>query len=164
MAIGIEISVTAPKEIFNSQVAIERIAAAQRLKTAPKLKALFKETTEGWEHKPDWSERQSIGRDYISMTVFVSGEHAEQYRIVNNGAPAHIITPRSARMLRFRTGYVAGTRPRSLTSRAKQRFGNYISTRSVNHPGLEARQFDEVVAETHEPEFRQDMQDAFRKP
>lgn len=160
---SIQINVTVPKSIFDSQAAIQRIAAAQRSKTAPKLKRLFKETTEGWNHQPNWSQQQTIGRDFIAMKVWPSGEHAEQYRLVNNGAPSHMIAPRRARVLRFQTGYRAGTRPRVLRSRAYQRFGRYISTSLVNHPGFEAREFDRLVAETHEPEFWNDMQDAFRK-
>jgi len=63
-------------------------------------------------------------------------------------------------MLRFQVGYRSATRPRVLSSRAYSRFGNYVSSRGVNHPGFEAREFTKTIAEEYEDTFVHDMQDA----
>lgn len=163
MALRIRIKVTVPKEVFNSQAAIERIARAQREKTAPALKRYFSQTVQGWQNPPDWSQRQTITPHSIAMAVFASGQNADQYRLVNEGARPHAIFPRRmGGMLRFQPGYRAGTRPRTLQSQAFSRFGGFISTGSVQHPGFEPRAFDEAVAEAHYDDFVSDMQAALK--
>jgi hypothetical protein len=63
-------------------------------------------------------------------------------------------------MLRFRPGYTAGTRPRVLSSVAPKRYGEFIRTGRVNHPGITARDFDVEVAEQIYPDFVETVNDA----
>lgn len=163
MPIKIKMRVRVPKELLSSAKVVDEIARAQRQQTAPELKKLFKQTVDGWKTPPDFSQTQAIGPNRISISVFTSGPNAGKYALVNEGSPPHIIRPRRGGMLRFQTGYRAGTRPRMLSSRAYQRFGNYISTGIVHHPGFDARKFDETVAEEHGPQFEKDMQDAIKR-
>jgi hypothetical protein len=163
MGISIRVSVKVPKEVFNRQAVVERIISTQKTKTAPALENYFRKTTEGWQNPPEWTRRQTVTSHSIAMAVFASGNNADQYRLVNNGAPPHSIQPRQqGGMLHFQPGYHASTKPRVLASGAFSRFGNYISTMSVDHPGFEPRDFDQTVAETHYDDFVQDMQDAMK--
>jgi len=164
MAVSIKVKVIVPKEILNVQRVVDEIAKAQRDKTAPDLKRMFKQTVEGWKNPPDFSQKQRISPSEIAMAVFASGSNADKYTLVNEGSPKHPIVPRQARMLRFRTGYRAGTQPRVLRSQAYQRFGNYISTMIVpNHPGFKAREFDDTIAKEYKRTFEKDMQEAINR-
>lgn len=158
--INIRITVTVPKEILNVNSIREKIAQAQRNHTGPELRREFGKTVSGWDSKPGFSQKQHVGSDAVSITVYPSGAGANIYELVNNGASPHIITPRQGGMLRFQTGYRAATRPRVISSRSKARFGRIISTPIVRHPGFEARAFDEEIAEQYAGTFADDMQDA----
>lgn len=163
MGISIRVTVKVPKEVFNRRAVVERIIAAQKTKTAPALETYFRKTTEGWQTPPEWTRRQTVTSQSIAMAVFASGKNADQYRLVNNGAPPHSIQPsQQGGMLRFRPGYHASTKPRVLASGPFNRFGNFISTMSVDHPGFEPRDFDQAVAEAHFDDFVRDMQDAMK--
>lgn len=161
MALRIRVKVTVPDEILNVKAVVDAIASAQRQKTAPQMKQLFSQTVDGWDNRPDWSQKQEIETNRIAISVWASGTHEKQYRLVNEGARAHPITPRNpGGFLRFQPGYIPATRPGSLTSSPKQRFGDFIRTRGVSHPGFEARLFDEQVADAITDDFASDMQEA----
>ena len=162
MGINIRITVKVPETVFESKFIVDNIARAQREKTAPKLTQLFGKTVVGWRNAPEFSRKQKISTNFISMSVFPSGLGAEQYTLVNEGAQPHIIAPRRAGLLRFQTGYRPSTKPRFIGSRAFTRSGRFIGARIVSHPGFEARKFDEAIAEEHLPEFVQDMQNAIK--
>lgn len=157
---NIKITVKVPDlTLFAGQVFVDRVARQQREKTAPRLKELFEKTTKGWEHDVRFVQHQEIRSYSISMTVSTTNW---RYVLVNSGSPSHPIFPRRRKMLRFQRGYTAATRPRILDSRAKVRSGGYEDYESIpNHPGFKPREFDQVIAETHEPEFERDMQEAF---
>jgi hypothetical protein len=150
MALSVQITVEVPKFVLNSSVIRGKIFDALQRQIGPKMQKLFKQTVEGWSDKPAF--RQS-GHNWISEVAVRVWTDSERYGWVNNGTPAHTITPRRGGMLRFRPGYAAGTRPRVLSSRAPRRFGNFISTQRVRHPGIEARDFDVEVSEQIYPEF-----------
>lgn len=163
MPVSISIEIEIPEIKFQSDVIRRRIMDALRKQTVPEVKRLFKGTTQGWKNPPNWSEKYVDSVDEISATVWASGANKKQYGYVNFGTPSHPISPRRANMLRFQTGYRAGTKPRSLSSRANQRFGSYVSVPMVHkHPGVEAREFDKQVAYKIAPQFQEDIRKAIR--
>ena len=133
-------------------------------KTAPDLQRMFKSTVSGWSDPPNFLQKFRDAPGYVSTTVWPSRSNkaGKTYALVNEGSGPHTIRPRRARMLRFQPGYRAGTMPRVLSSRSFSRFGNFISAQQVNHPGFEAREFDDTIAEEYAPTFAADMQDAIR--
>jgi hypothetical protein len=160
--VDIRISVKLPDPSrFSSEKFIDAIERAQRDKTVPALTNMFKQTVEGWANKPDFRSEKIRTSSSIGVRVYAAGEHADQYALVVRGSPAHTIRPKNGGFLRFQPGYRAGTRPRMLNSRSLQRFGGYVQAEGVHHPGFEAREFDEVIGETHKPDFERDMQEAF---
>lgn len=163
MAVEVSITVTVPKSLLNDAQVRAEIERTLKADTTRDLKAQFDKTVEGWLDKPSFSQRFTNRVDYLSVTVFASGPNADTYALVNAGAPAHTITPRRGGLLRFQPGYQAATRPRVIGSRAKRRSGAYIATMQVQHPGFEAREFDQVIAETVDPKFRKDIQDAIAR-
>lgn len=162
MAIRISLKAIIPKDLsqFDGAAYVGRLARAQLSETIPALELVFRQTVDGWEHKPIFKGEQKITRDSISMSVFATGTHAEQYALVNNGSPAHTISAKRGGLLKFQSGYRSASRPKMLSSRAKQRFGVFISAPTVNHPGFEAREFDTTIADLFEPIFQADMMSA----
>lgn len=158
----IKISVQIPKEIVNVERVRQAIIDAQNSKTKPALTRLFGQTVEGWRNRPEFRSRRTDTSDQLGILVYAAGKNAEQYALVNNGARAHIIRPRRARMLRFQPGYRAGTKPRSLRSSAYTRSGDFVTAQMVHHPGFEAREFTQAIADEHEKDFKDDMEQAIR--
>lgn len=160
MAISVEMTVTVPELVISSDVIRGQIEQVLRNRTGPELRRLFKGTTDGWKNKPDFSQKFTNRTDFVSVRVWATGGNKRQYGIVNFGSRPHQIRPRRGGMLRFQPGYRAATRPRVLSSRSAQRFGDFIAARSVKHPGFEAREFDLTVAEKIAPGFAKDVQNA----
>lgn len=158
MAVSVSIQVEIPESVINDADVRREIEKVLRNRTAPELRRLFNKTTEGWENRPNFSQRFANRVDFVSATVFTT---QQQYAIVNFGSPPHPITPkRQGGMLRFQPGYRPATRPKVIGSRAKQRSGPIISAFRVKHPGFAAREFDIAIAEDIAPRFEKDVQDA----
>ena len=161
MPFRITVKVTVPPEVLSASAVRDAIIRAQRTSTAPDLVGLFSRTVNGWHNPPHFSQTQKVTPNSISMSVYPTGPNAGQYALVNNGAKPHSISPTTVGgFLRFQPGYISSTRPRVIASSPYTRFGSYISTRHVNHPGFEAREFDTQIGEDYEQVFARDMQDA----
>lgn len=145
---------------FSSQRFIDAIEKAQQDKIVPALKNLFRQTVEGWQNPPEFMSEKIRTPNSIGVRVFAGGPNAEKYALVVKGSPRHPIYPKNRGLLYFRPGYVPSTKPRVLSSRAYSRSGDYVSASKVDHPGFEAREFDQVIGEQHKPDFERDMQDA----
>lgn len=160
MAISVQVKVTAPEVLLNSNVIRDKLEEAMRRQTGPDIKRQFEKTVQGWKNPPEWSQKFTNQANYISVAVWASGANKNQYALVNYGSPAHTITPRRGGLLRFQPGYRAATKPKILSSRAPQRSGEFVTAFAVKHPGFEPRHFDEAVAEDIAPRFVKDVQDA----
>lgn len=165
----IQIVVTVPDKILDSREIMEEIRHVMETKTRRDIKNLFEKTTEGWSNQMNpksgfgevvFQSRDHFGSSEMSVTVYT---RSQKYILVNAGARSHTIAPRRAKMLRFQTGYRSATSPRRIGSMSPARFGRFISARMVNHPGFEARDFDEAIAEHYAPVFERDIQDAINK-
>ena len=165
MALRVSVQLTVPDQVLNPQNVIDEIAKTQRNKTAPEVRRLFKQTVEGWQNPPTFAHRQRIRPDEIAVTIYTAfGRNTDQYALVNAGAPPHDIYPTNpGGWLRFQRGYRSSTRPRVLSSRAYMRYGPFSSARMVHHPGFEAREFDQEIADQYTDTFRDDMQDAVNR-
>jgi len=162
--VEISIKVTIPKEILRQQAVQDSIALFMTRKTAPEVKALFRGTVYGWANKPSFRQKLTRRAGYMSETVWADGANADQYQMVNAGAPPHDIYPVHAKQLVFKWNgqgsYKASTMPRILTSKRHYKTGPVRFFNSVHHPGFPAREFDKTIADQYEPTFRSDMQDA----
>lgn len=151
---------------FNSEEFVKRIEEAQRTKTGPDLKKMFQQTTEGWSKKPTfgiWHYRSNTSISTRVATVAGIMQNSEIYALVSKGSPPHTILPKTARLLRYQTGYRAATSPGSIDSRSPQRFGNYVLRNAVHHPGFEGREFDKTIGEMYRDTFQADMQEAMKE-
>lgn len=159
MPLSIRINVKVPELVLDSKLIRDAIQRKMERKTKPDLLKEFRKTVDGWENAPRF---QSEVEHVVNLLTRVFTE-SERYFYVNNGAPAHIITPKGGGLLRFQTGYRAATSPKVISSRKPQRFGPQIVSRVVHHPGIEPRLFDETIAEAYEDIFVHDIQDAINQ-
>jgi hypothetical protein len=156
----IEIKVTLPKVEYAKKKWLDAIASKQRAKSLPALRKLFGQTVSGWSTKPQMGYATTKRSDEISLFIFAKGAGSNTWNLLNAGSPAHQILPRNAKMLAFRPGYRAATRPGSLQSGRKYRSGKTVFARSVQHPGFEARRFTELIAEEYDKTYAAHVQEA----
>lgn len=157
--IGVKIRVFVPREVIKLASVSKNIQHVMIQKTQQEFRRELQKTVRTWDNKPNWTLEHHFGVQVLWVKVFT---YSTQYRLVNAGAKPHIIRPRKAGMLRFRTGYKAKSRPHLIGSFAGGKFGDYISTNSVSHPGFEAREFDKTIAEEYQETFRDDVQEAIK--
>lgn len=168
MSFGVSISITVSGKNFADHNWVDEVSRAMERTTKPKLKKLFLKSTFGWspENVPDFDGKLNRKANFISMQVFPrNNQRGQVYRMVVLGAPRHPIpkNTRKGKLLKFRKGYIAATKPGRLMSGHAYRNGPTVVARKVNHPGFEPREFDVLVAEAYVPEFQKDMQEAFDK-
>ena len=165
MGISISVRVTAPKEIIAIPRVQSEIIKAMLNKTLPSMEKYFGWTVRGWDNPPDWESKLSNDQSSISISVWAAGKNAQQYAWVNNGTDPHPIPPRNpGGFLIFQPGYHAGTRPHALGSEHFTRFGDFVTAKGVNHPGIKnPRQFDQAVADAIDATFKMDMQEAIAR-
>jgi hypothetical protein len=92
--------------------------------------------TETWNNKPTFSVQQSATGYQVVTTD-------QQWLWVNFGTPPHTIAPRNAKVLAYRGDFTPKTRPGFVGSRAGGKTGEFVFRGPVQHPGVEARRFDE---------------------
>ena len=107
--VSIRVSVKLPdSNVFQKKKWLDEIARTQRQTSVPRLKKLFQQSVFGWGKKPDFGWAQVRTNDEISIRMYPVGQYADLWELINEGSPAHIITPRKPRgFLRFRPGYRA---------------------------------------------------------
>lgn len=104
----------------------------------------FEATTQGWEHNVAFTA--TAERDGYTV-----GTDDEIYGYVDQGTRPHVIV--GAPVLRFQSGYKPKTAPRVIGSGGGGATGGIVYTRRVNHPGTEAREFSQTIAEKWQREL-----------
>ena len=126
------------------------------------VQADFESTVSTWSTQVGFATRLSVGND-ITMRVTPSGDGAEIWGYVNEGTRAHVIRPRTARALSFRSGYRAKTRPGRIRASSGGPSGSSVFTQQGYHPGTEARDFTGAIADKWKPEFKRIGENAMRR-
>lgn len=125
--------------------------------SARAVKVDFGVTTQTWKKKPEFTITETDdGR--------IVGTDDEIYGYVNDGTPAHDITPKRGKILVFPWGGKGSYRPktsvRTIGSTDGGSSGGIVKLKRVKHPGTDAREFDAVIAEKWREQFPQTMQRA----
>jgi len=116
--------------------AIRNIRAAR----AKDIKIDFDVTTRTWTNPPK-AKIQLVGD--TTALIFISND---RYTWVNEGTKAHQILPRNASRLVFQANYKAKTVVGTIASRPGGSFGPTVYSMGVEHPGTQARKFDDLIA------------------
>lgn len=117
----------------------------------------FAPTFATWNHKP----QMEVDREPAARVV---GTNDKIYEIVSEtGSKPHVIRPRNKKSLRFQTGYRAKTRKGVLGSSTGGASGDVVFSKSVNHPGFEAREFVKAIQEQMDVRMEKLTDEALRK-
>lgn len=122
----------------------------------------FESTVSTWRNSVDFATRLTVG-NAITLQVSPSGSGAEIWGYVNEGTRPHVIRPRTARVLAFRTGYRAKTRPGRIKAGSGGASGSTAFAQQVFHPGTEGRDFTGLIADKWKPEFKRIGENAMRR-
>jgi len=140
-------------------------------KVKPELIRRHEKIVESWKNKPGFGARKYLKPDRIEIAVFPTGEHKKIWEYVDRGTKPHTITPKKAPYLKFQWGgkgsYVPKTRPFPYATVVKG--GGYVRNAKtvrmlkVKHPGTEPRNFTKQIAENVQPDFKREVENAFRR-
>lgn len=100
---------------------------------------LFENTVKTWTNKPTLTPTPTPRGWAVKV------DPAFPYGWVDQGTPPHIIRARNAPMLRFQGPYHAKTRVNVIASYKGGRGRVWVSKRQVQHPGIEARNFRDII-------------------
>ena len=113
--------------------------------------------TKSWKHKP-------VIEILVSLTgpgpVLLVATDDEIFGYLNEGTPPHKIRAKNAPALRFQKGYKAKTKVRWIGSQGGGPFGPWWSAKEVDHPGIEARKYDEAITKKRESWYKRRMERA----
>jgi len=161
------------KAIISNLATIARAELENALdeKVKPELVKRHEEIVKNWKSKPNFGAKKYLKRDRIEIAVFPTGEHKKIWYYVDLGTRPHPITPKKAPFLQFKWGgkgsYVPKTRPYPYATVV--RGGGYVRNAQtvrmlkVNHPGSEGRHFTRQIAEDVQPDFKREVENAFRR-
>lgn len=119
----------------------------------------FEKTVATWSKKPTFNVRRASASK-LEAQVFTANEI---YGYVVRGTKPHQIHVKNAPALKFKSGFTSKTMPRKITSRRGNSFGSWVSKRSVQHPGTEARDFDIVIAKELQPVLVKEVRNAIKR-
>lgn len=148
-----------------NKIAFDMLQEAMDSQVGPALVKSHQLVVADWVHKPGFESRTQIRIDVIITTVYPTGDNAQIYLWVDQGTEPHEIKPVRAKLLRFTTGYQPKTlaRPARTVSGGGKVTGNIVVAKIVHHPGTEAREFSQTIAEDIKPLYNNFINNAFKR-
>lgn len=129
---GFDLELNRAQRAFEERISRELYRAAEDAAADARDTTLFKDRTR--------KLRGSIGfrgRSLFEVTIEAKAKHAA---FVHNGTKAHTITAKDGGLLKFQVN------------------GQWVSTRSVNHPGTTARPFVQLAVDSAEQRLTERLQ------
>ncbi len=120
---------------------------------AKATKVDFDVTTQTWRKRPTFTIEEQPGERIIATDN-------EIYGYVNDGTRPHVIRAKNAPSLVFGVPSSPKTAVRVVGSTAGSRGNTIVRVKQVNHPGTDAREFDQVIADKWETKLPQIVQRA----
>jgi len=143
-----------PKSIAGNPQNLAR-AVANALDGAAKGALVdFKVTTQTWQHKVAFDIQEP------SADRRVVGTDDDIYNYVSGGTKPHVIVARGKALVFPGGGFRPKTEVRVIGSGAGSKGGASVFRPKVNHPGTQAREFEETIAEKWRKELPVVMQRA----
>lgn len=130
--------------------------------TARVLKRDHERVVANWSHKVKFGYIYQVDKNLISANIYAYGANRHIWFFVNDGTKPHIIRPKRAKFLKFRTGYSPRT-ARGGFGGPGTSSGPWVSAAQVRHPGSAARNFTADISKRAAPRFRRETEKAFRK-
>jgi len=139
---------------------IEKALLAEAESIANDIELDFALTVGTW--KRDVEFEKLVASTRLGIEILVDTDD-EIYRYVNEGTKPHVILPKRAKALAFKSGYKAKTIVGKKVARTGGSFGSTVFSKGVIHPGTEARDFDEIIAKEWNKKFKRRMEKAMKK-
>lgn len=133
--------------------------------------AYYRKVVATWREKPRFDIQAKVTPDEISVFVIAAGLFAQRWEWLDKGtglygpfkAP-YLIEPKGDYPLRFQSGHNAKTAPGGKYNQGDgRRFGDWVSTYAVLHPGIEPRDFSGTAAKDIQPNFPQRIESVLRR-
>lgn len=145
---------------FSGRAATNKLLGATR-KAGNDIRKDFEKTTATWSRKVAFEVQYKVRPNGPEVFVFTNNRI---YGYVNDGTEPHLIFPVRARALAFPGGpYKAKTTPRVIGSTSGGSSGATVFRAYVQHPGTEARNFDEEIGKLWESKFKRRIEEAMRE-
>lgn len=151
----IRLEVIIPKELlFDDKKLMKAVDNALNM-AATDVQADFARTVNTWNHRPTFVIQKGAGERTIFTTDLI-------YKYVSEGTKPHPIVARNAKSLHF---FAVGFAPKTRVRRIRASAGA-VATQgeafpvAVQHPGTQAREFAEVIAEGWKDELPKLLQRA----
>jgi len=142
---GVKVEVIVPKEFMRPPARFVKAIETALDGVAMNTKIDFQVTTQTWKNRPVFFIRKRPGEIFVGTTGLV-------YKFVSGGTRPHLITAHTPRGLAFyATGFSPKTRKRVIASYpGSQANRDLRRPMVVHHPGTEAREYPEVIAEKYD--------------
>lgn len=149
MPVQIKIEAIVPERNYFSKRASrlqDELVATLRGQVTLTLVGALRERSANWSKSPRWNAKITTGARLV-LDLKPTGPGEKLWRWVSGGTGRHDITPRRRKWLKFETGYVPKTLPKGTYGQAGAYVGGSVFTQYVDHPGIEARAFEEDVVD-----------------
>lgn len=142
----------------------EEMERTARGPVCKRLESYAKRITDPWDHQPEFKCFVGISRGGLIIWVFPFGENKKYWIWVSRGTKKHTIEAKNKPLLIYPSIYNPHTTVRGPGYKGKgEESGPLVFRRSVEHPGIKARHFEEAWARWAEPWFPREMENAARR-
>jgi hypothetical protein len=121
----------------------------------------FDATVRTWENKPDFYQVDAEVTG--GMAQGAAGTDDDIYGYVARGTKPHGEDANSASIMVFASGYTAKTTPGTLGSKAGGVSDEKVYATHVNHPGIQARGFEDAIAKKRQRTLQNNVTAAILK-
>lgn len=135
----------------------------------PALIKKFKDVTSDWKHQVTFNARKQVKSTEIIVYVFPV-ENKQIWIFVSKGTTGGYQIPKNPPaksrdgLLHYQGVYDARTAPGGRYGLGSgQKSGSWVSKRTVTHPGVKAREFEETISKEYQKEFSRVMENAMRR-
>lgn len=152
---------------FIESAKIKRLLESQiDAEVKPHFIGEFDEKVSDWSGPPEFRARKFVRPDYIKLNVFPAGENKDKWVWVSRGTKGPYPIPKDGPgFLSFTLGYSARTQPRGRAhvGTGKASGPKVAGVMQVEHHGIEAREFEEVIAEENKEWYSRTMEKLWRR-
>jgi hypothetical protein len=141
---------------FNSK-AFETEFEKRMGKVGEQIRRDFEKTTATWKKKPKFEVLLSAKGGAVEILVDTDDKI---FGYVELGTRPHVILPRKAKALKFKSKFSPKTSPGFIGSRAGGSSGSDVFSKGVLHPGTKPRNFSKTIKKMREPWFKREMETA----
>ena len=129
-----------------------------------RLLAEFNSVVLNWKHRPKFIANMGEKGGDLTLSVRPAGKEAQKWQWVSRGTKGpYKIRAKNAPRLAFQTNYQPRTKPGGSFGGPGKATGPWRTAQEVTHPGIEARLFEEYIANRFAPEFRRRIENLIRR-